>query len=435
MKKAILNQILALQKKLKPFTQAQINYAHSHYDSVGYLKRGGEIWCQCCGHIHHQLPGIIDIDLELGGQCPECGAHINLDRKRGKQHSQGYYTTYITHISGWQVFRTVLARRFNAYGNPTHYYMDEVYQHWVAPDGKEYILSRGYTRSPLTGEIWNYDTPLNKPREHNANYTGCYALRDMFDVTGNYIYPRVSVTPTLKRNGWDNSFLRPNISPVEISKALLSSPALEMLAKTQRELFLHLLRTDKTEYPLHAVRICNRNHYHIADPGIWLDHIANLQRLNLDTHNAHYVCPENLHAAHERLMNKIRSEEKKKELEAHRAEIEKWETNYRETKGRFFGICFGNENIIVTVIQSVQEMEHEGTAMHHCVYVNEYYKKPHSLILSAKDKQGRRIETVEVNTKTFQVVQSRGVCNQNTPHHNEIINLVNANMNKIRQAI
>lgn len=435
MKKAILNQILALQKKLKPFTQAQINYAHSHYDSVGYLKRGGEIWCQCCGHIYHQLPGIIDLDLELGGQCPECGADINLDRKRGKQHSQGYYTTYITRISDWQVFRTVLAGRFNAYGNPTHYGMDEVYQHWIAPDGKEYILSRGYTRLPLTGEQWAYNTPLNRPRKHNANYTGYYALRDMFDVTGNYIYPRVSVTPTLKRNGWDNLFLRSNISPVEISKALLSSPALEMLAKTQSELFLHLLRTGQTEYPLHAVRICNRNHYHIAEPDIWLDHIANLQRLNLDTHNTHYVCPVDLHAAHERLANKIRSEEKKKELEARRAEIEKWETNYRETKGRFFGICFGNDNIIVTVIQSVQEMEHEGTAMHHCVFVNEYYKKPHSLILSAKDKQGRRIETVEVNTKTFQVVQSRGVCNQNTPHHNEIINLVNANMNKIRQAI
>lgn len=52
-----------------------------------------------------------------------------------------------------------------------------------------------------------------------------------------------------------------------------------------------------------------------------------------------------------------------------------------------------------------------------------------------KDKQGRRIETVEVNTKTFQVVQSRGVCNQNTPYHNEIINLVNNNMYRIRQAI
>ena len=66
MRKAILNEILALQKKLKPFTKVQKEYAHSHYNRVGYLKRGGEIWCQCCGCIHHQLPGVIDIDLELG---------------------------------------------------------------------------------------------------------------------------------------------------------------------------------------------------------------------------------------------------------------------------------------------------------------------------------------------------------------------------------
>jgi hypothetical protein len=261
------------------------------------------------------------------------------------------------------------------------------------------------------------------------------AVIDMFDVTGNYLYPRVSVTPILKRNGWNNSFLRLNISPVEISKALLSSPALEMLAKTQRELFLHLLRTGRTEFPVHAVKICNRNNYRIADPDIWLDHIDNLLRLNLDTHNAHYVCPADIYAEHERLANRIRSEEKKKELEARRAEMKKMETEYQETKGKFFGICFGNENIVVTVIQSVQEMEHEGTAMHHCVYVNEYYKKAHSLILSAKDKRGNRIETVEVNTQIFKVVQSRGVCNQNTPHHNEIINLVNNNMYRIRQAI
>jgi hypothetical protein len=80
-------------------------------------------------------------------------------------------------------------------------------------------------------------------------------------------------------------------------------------------------------------------------------------------------------------------------------------------------------------------MAEEGTAMHHCVYQMGYYKKLNSLILSAKDNQGNRIETVEVNTLTFEVVQSRGVCNKNTPHHEEIINLVNSNMNLIRQAI
>ena len=54
------------------------------------------------------------------------------------------------------------------------------------------------------------------------------------------------------------------------------------------------------------------------------------------------------------------------------------------------------------------------------------------LILSATI-DGVRIETIEVSLKTFKVVQSRGVCNQNTEYHDRIINLVDSNMNLIRK--
>ena len=70
--------------------------------------------------------------------------------------------------------------------------------------------------------------------------------------------------------------------------------------------------------------------------------------------------------------------------------------------------------------------------MRHCVYENGYYKKDDSLILSARDHDGNRIETVEVSLKTYDVVQSRGVCNKNTEWHNEIVNLVRSNMHLIR---
>jgi len=115
-------------------------------------------------------------------------------------------------------------------------------------------------------------------------------------------------------------------------------------------------------------------------------------------------------------------------------EAQGWEKTYAQEKGRFFGICFGNEHIVITVVQSVAEMAEEGNAMHHCVYACGYYKKKESLILSAKDKDGNRIETIELNLKTFKVVQSRGVCNSNTPQHDEIINLINNNINLIKQA-
>lgn len=107
----------------------------------------------------------------------------------------------------------------------------------------------------------------------------------------------------------------------------------------------------------------------------------------------------------------------------------------KKEKGRFFGIYFGNEHIVITVVQSVAEMAEEGKAMHHCVYDMGYYKKKESLILSAKAMNGKRIETIELNLKTFKVVQSRGVCNSNTPMHDEIISLINNNINLIKQAI
>ena len=46
---------------------------------------------------------------------------------------------------------------------------------------------------------------------------------------------------------------------------------------------------------------------------------------------------------------------------------------------------------------------------------------------------GRRIETIEVSLKTLEVVQCRGLCNENTEYHDRIVNLVNSNVNLIRQ--
>ena len=105
----------------------------------------------------------------------------------------------------------------------------------------------------------------------------------------------------------------------------------------------------------------------------------------------------------------------------------------QKDKGKFFGVCFGDGEIMVTVISSVAEIAEEGAVMHHCVYDNGYYKRPDSLILSAKDTEGKRIETVELNLKTLKVEQSRAVCNGVSPYHNRIIGLVEKNINLIKQ--
>lgn len=69
---------------------------------------------------------------------------------------------------------------------------------------------------------------------------------------------------------------------------------------------------------------------------------------------------------------------------------------------------------------------------HHCV--GSYYTKEDSLILSASI-DGKRIETIEISISQLKVIQSRGVCNQNTEHHNSIINLVNQNLQLIEERL
>ena len=141
---------------------------------------------------------------------------------------------------------------------------------------------------------------------------------------------------------------------------------------------------------------------------------------------------QDLKAEHDRLVEKKRTQREREQLAERRQEAVKHEKEYRKLKGCFFGIAFTDGTLNIRVLESVAEFAEEGTAMHHCVWAGNYYLKKDSLILSATI-DGKRIETVEVSLQTFEVVQSRGVCNGNTEYHDRIIKLVNDNISLIRQ--
>ena len=167
---------------------------------------------------------------------------------------------------------------------------------------------------------------------------------------------------------------------------------------------------------------------------MWLDYLDLLEHFGLDLHNPHYVCPLNLHEAHDRLLIRKNREDARAKRERDIKEARKYEKMYKKAKSGFFGIVFGDDKIVICVVQSVEEMAIEGEEMHHCVFACKYFNKAKSLILSAKDKDGNRIETIEVNLDTFQVVQSRGVCNKNSAYHDRILKLMEDNMHLIRKA-
>lgn len=432
MRKKVLNEILTLQQRLRPLTQAQHRFASSLYSKVGYLNTRGEIWCQCCGHVHRIDKCTLAIDLDTSHCCQGCGTQINLEKRLGKAHNEKYYITYGTHLSGWQVFRTFLFARYNdKKGAATQYSFSEVYQNWIDTKGKEYILSKSYTRNVMTGERWDFDSPLATPRKHNPTYGGYISMPDMF-TTSNYLYPRSSFTPILHRNGWNRAFLNRRVSPSEICKALLSSPQLETLAKIQPELFLWCMRGEVRDIPYHAVKICNRNSYIIDDPAMWLDYIRDLEFLNLDTHNAHYVCPADLRSAHCITQKKIRRIQEKQKQEQIKSEIAKQEKAYSKHIAPFLTLAFSGNGIFIFPLATVQEVYDEGQLMHHCVYANSYHKKKTSLLLSARDTDGNRIETIELSLRDFSILQSRAKFNQTSDKHHQIIALVENNINQIK---
>ena len=91
---------------------------------------------------------------------------------------------------------------------------------------------------------------------------------------------------------------------------------------------------------------------------------------------------------------------------------------------------------VLLTLQDVEEFAEEGQAMKHCVFANRYYdlkRHPDSLILSARDADNKRVETVEINIKTFDVIQSRGKCNQDTALHPLILKLLKKYMPLVRK--
>ena len=147
--------------------------------------------------------------------------------------------------------------------------------------------------------------------------------------------------------------------------------------------------------------------------------------------DAHFVCPHDFNAAHDRYVEKKRIERERLAAEEKRKRAAENEAAYREFIQRFLGLSLSDGEILIEPLKSVAEFMEEGDTMHHCVFTNEYFKRRDSLILSAKIGD-KRIETIQFDLRSFEVVQSHGVFNKNTAFHKRIIELVNNHKHVIR---
>ena len=285
---------------------------------------------------------------------------------------------------------------------------------------------------------WNYwaDMTIKKPMKQASYYGGSH--NSYYVKTGYNCIE--SVSSILDRNGFRGDF--EGFCPQYFVAELMCNPEAEKLYKLDRRLFRY-----RGNDVLNQAKIAKRHHYLISDMSIWIDTIGLLRKLNMDDRNPKHICPENLIEWHNELMERWHRIQAKEAAERHRREEirrreEELQRMEREKKiceeyvnriARFLQLNIHDELLDITPIPTVAAVHEEGNAMHHCVFAMGYYKNPDVLLLSARDKFGNRVETIEVNLKTYHVAQSRGVHNSNTEHHDRILSLMEQGMNQIRE--
>lgn len=426
-------KVESLAAKLPSLSEKQIAWAKERcFFQKGFLCKG-KVWCNVCGRTFSHTASPLGTQLTKERVvCPHCGHSLSLESSTRKKDVQILYFTVFTTCGGCQVIRhfcadrTIYRAATNLQGRSEPYYsIGEAVQIWISPEGKDAILARPCKPLMMVYDAWNFSKPMTFFRRKEGYYSQKY------DVNSLFVCPGGSILPVIRRNGFTRRCTA--VSPSSLMKTLLTDNEAEMLAKT-KQYDLLALKVSRGHLPcIHAVNIANRNGYIVKDASMWVDYISLLDYFGLDTHNAHYVCPKNLKVEHDKLLKRKNRRVAAEKAERERQEAAQWEERYSVEKAKYFGICFGDKHLRVTAVRSVAEMADEGKYMHHCVFACGYYKRPDSLILSAKDMDGNRIETVEVNLSTFTIVQSRGVNNSSTPYHQEIIDLINRNMNQIKQ--
>lgn len=412
--------VAQLSNTLKPITDKHRDYAKIKCFSHVAHKCKDELWCSDCGKMW------IDPHADGYTTCPYCKTKLQVIKSRKQKDLEKNYMVIAQTAGGMQVLRYIYADRTRSQinGGETYFYFSEVCQLWYRDDGKLTVMAKAMN---MDRRSWLFHTPLSIKRSYG-----------MFEYTIDAIlYKNPRFIPILKRNGLKTS--SHGVLLCDLVESLLkNSKIAETLLKTgQYGILQFYMYRGCLSYPW-AVNICNRNGYIVKNGSLYHDYLRLLDYFKLDTHNAHYICPRNLKAAHDKLLEKKRAKElKEKEDQERLKKLQRAEElklsmrKYWDKIKKYVGIEIKDNDIVIRPLMNVAQFYAEGKAMHHCVFDMNYYKKPESLILSARIGE-KRIETIEVNLNTYKIVQSRGACNKNTPYHERIVSLMNLNMNLIK---
>lgn len=422
-KTIVEKEITQLSTTLNPITSEMQTWAEkSIFLKWGVLSRG-KFHCLECSH--SWKPESQSKSCEKYIKCTACQGRLKMQGCNQVHFKEIEYFAILNVCQGYQVVRIICSHKNMKKNFAPTYFHKEVMQHWINQKGEVRTLSLSTNVFSNVYDAWKYTSLLEiRPKDFQNS--------PKYRINPYKIFPKMKVLPILKRNGFKTSVY--NIAPQILFTSLLKDSVTETLLKSSQFTMLcyYLMSHDQHIWEnWQAVKTCLKYCYKIEDFKIWEDYIALLRWFKKDLNNSAFVCPENLNEVHDKHVIKKRELQRKKYLQKMRSEIEQTQEVYVEEKKRFFGLCFTNENLTISVLENVQDFMEEGDNLLHCIFTNEYYKKKDSLIFSARigDKP---IETIEFSLSKMGIVQSGGMKNNKSQHHKVIIRLMNKNLYQIQ---
>lgn len=410
--------IVELSGRLRPLTTPQKQWAlNSTINHYGYRLKSGMCTCMKCGH--EWLETCNGMCL-----CPECGTQIEIKDTKERVIRDKSYFNVITTKEDYQVVRMFLMIVEMRKGMKAKPAFLEIGSYWIDPKGKTTVVGLQRTLGHYI-DCFAFGSPLEIRRDNDAFQR----------ISDEWVYPRIKVTDTIKRNGFKGSCH--HIHPVTLFQELLTNPKAETLMKSNEiELLRYLCArpTNKAYIDTYwnTIKIANRNGYKVKDSQMWMDYIKMLERCGKDIQSPKYICPANLKKAHDEYVEKVNRQRRKEQQEKERKQAIEDRAKFEELKSRYFGLAMTDGEIEIHSIDSIDAYYEIGERNHICCGSAKYFLKEKTLTLTAYigDKQ---IATIEISLDDFQIIQCRAFANGICEYTEQIAGIINANKKMIAE--
>ena len=410
--------IVELNGRLRPLTTPQMNWAlNSTINHYGYRLKSGMCTCMKCGHEWLETRNGMCL-------CPECGTRIEIKDTKERVIRDKSYFNVITTKEDYQVVRMFLMIVEMRKGMKAKPAFLEIGSYWIDCKGNTTVVGLQRTLGYYI-DSFAFGSPLEIRRDNEAFQR----------ISDEWVYPRIKVTDTIKRNGFKGSCH--HIHPVTLFQELLTNPKAETLMKANEiELLRYLCyrptnKADIEDY-WNTIKIANRNGYKVNNSQMWIDYIKMLERCGKDIQSPKYICPAILQEAHDEYVEKVNRQRMKEQREANRKKAEADQAKFEELKGRFIGLTMTDGTIRLHTLDSVADYYDEGTKQHICVGSAGYYLKADTLVFTAT-KGGKTIATVEISLKDYSIIQCRAFANKVCEYTEQIAGIINANKKMIAE--